>query len=343
MVEPKFKERFPNAEAALEAIPASPMRLPKANFSQTSLEFTAIQLGEKLTQAIAINNPVPETMLSGRWEVAPHRQDPPHTPDAHTWISFQPATFEANRAEFQITVDTSKLMAHQTYIRKILLHSNSLPETHSLTLQVQTAPMPIKTQKLPLGILALLGLFSLVVVGIISWSVSTSKTFLETPLTAGIGAMAGAAVGWEAAAWLMATAGATTGAKAGFVAGVVTGIIASIMVLTGTVVTGGTAALTGALGGLISGVIIGVATGIAVEKLMATGLGEQFSIWLSLLSAAVGSTLGIGLAVGLLNPLVIWAVVGTSLPWATMIIHLNLRRTRLIGDYRRSERHLIKP
>ena len=343
MVEPRLKERFPNAEAALEAIPAYPMRLPKANFSHTSLEFTAMQLGEKLTQAIAIHNRVPETMLLGKWEVAPHPQDPPHTPDYHTWISFEPVTFEANRAECQITVDTRKLMADQTYTRKILLHSNSLPETHSLTLQVQTAPMPIRTEKLPVGILALQGLFALVVAVIVSWSVSTSETFVGSPVAATVGGMAGAAVGWEAAAWLMATAGATTGAKAGFIAGVVTGIVASIMVFTGDMVTGGTAALTGAAGGLIGGVIMGVATGIAVEKLMAREFGEQFAIWLSLLSAAVGSTIGIGLAVGFFNSLVIWAVVGTGLPWVMMIIHLKLQRTRLIAEYRRSERYLIKP
>ncbi|NES18565.1 MAG: serine/threonine protein kinase [Symploca sp. SIO3E6] len=343
MVEPKLQERFPHAEAALEAIPASPMRLPKANFSQTSLEFTAIQLGEKLTQAIAIHNRVPETMLSGIWEVAPHPQDPPHTPDYHDWISLEPATFAANQTECHITVNTSKLMAGQTYTRKILLHSNTLPETHTLTLQVQTAPMPIRTEKLPVGILALQGIFSLVVAGIVSWSVSTSATFVEAPVAASIGGIAGAAVGWEAAAWLMATAGAITGAKAGFFAGVVAGIVASMMVLTGSVVTGGTTALTGALGGLIGGVIIGVATGIAVEKLMARGWDEGFTIWLSLLSAAVGSTLGIGLVAGFLNSLVIGAVVGTGLPWVAMMIHLNLRRTRLIAEYRRSERYLIKP
>ncbi|NEQ64058.1 MAG: protein kinase [Symploca sp. SIO2D2] len=343
MVEPKLQERFPNAEAALEAIPASPMRLPKANFSQTNLKFTAIQLGEKLTQAIAIHNRVPETMLSGRWEVAPHPQDPPHTPDYHAWITLEPATFVANQAECHITVNTSKLMADQTYTRKILLHSNALPETHALTLQVQTAPMPIKTEKLPVDILTLQGLFSLVVAGIVSWSVSTSATFVEAPVAASIGGIAGAAVGWEAAAWLMATAGAIIGAKAGFVAGVLTGIVASIMVLTGTVVTGGTTVLTGALGGLIGGVIIGVATGIAVENLIARGWGEEFTIWLSLLSAAVGSTIGIGLVAGFFNSLVIWALVGTGLPWLGMIIHLNLQRTRLIAEYRRSERYLIKP
>ena len=88
---------------------------------------------------------------------------------------------------------------------------------------------------------------------------------------------------------------------------------------------------------------MGVATGIAVEKLMAREFGEQFAIWLSLLSAAVGSTIGIGLAVGFFNSLVIWAVVGTGLPWVMMIIHLKLQRTRLIAEYRRSERYLIKP
>ena len=77
LVEPRLKDRYPNALAALEAIPSSPLRPPEAQFSKTSLEFTATRLDSLLTQTVVITNPIPETILEGQWKVAPHPHDPP--------------------------------------------------------------------------------------------------------------------------------------------------------------------------------------------------------------------------------------------------------------------------
>jgi serine/threonine protein kinase len=151
MVEPRPQDRYPDAAAAIAALkPIDVSRLPKVRLERNHLEFTASEYGEKLTQIISISNPIPDTVLSGRWEVAPHPSDSPHTPYDHDWISFQSQKFEGNLAQCEITVDTSKLLSDRTYTRQILLHTNSSPDTHTLTLQLQTAPL-IKLQKMGFG------------------------------------------------------------------------------------------------------------------------------------------------------------------------------------------------
>ncbi len=66
MVQPPQKERFSNAELALEALkPLDIIRVPGVDFSGTVLEFKANRLGEKLTQSITVENPIPDTF----WKV----------------------------------------------------------------------------------------------------------------------------------------------------------------------------------------------------------------------------------------------------------------------------------
>jgi serine/threonine protein kinase len=143
MVEPKPHQRYPNAAAALLALkPVDVNSLPKVRLSKESLEFTASEFGEKVTQIIGVSNPIPDTVLAGRWEVVPHVSDPPHTPYDHAWISFQPMRFESNQAECKITVDTSRLRAGEIYSRQIILRTNSEPDTHAIDVKVQTAPLP---------------------------------------------------------------------------------------------------------------------------------------------------------------------------------------------------------
>ncbi|MDD1420516.1 serine/threonine protein kinase [Dolichospermum sp. ST_sed1] len=172
MVQPKQKDRFTNAEAALESLkPLDVIRVPGVDFSETVLEFEANRLGEKLTRDITIENPIPDTLLEGKWEVAPHPQDPPHTPDHHAWISVKPAQFSGNHIRFQVQVDTSKLMADKQYKRQLILHSNAYPASHTLMVKVQTAALPIEKRQLPYW--RLIAMFLLVVVAAMSitWSI----------------------------------------------------------------------------------------------------------------------------------------------------------------------------
>ncbi|WP_424100563.1 protein kinase domain-containing protein [Moorena producens] len=343
MVEPQLENRYPNARAALAAIPTDPICLPKVDLSHSSLEFTGTSLGKKLTHSIWIKNPIPETTLTGKWEVAPHLHDPPHTPDYHSWISFEPATFEGNQVECKITIDTGKLMADKTYYRQVLLQTNSSPKTYSLDINLKTAPIPITRKKLPYPYLALLLLFAVAVDWIIASSLLIYGTLMGISATPGFSTLAGAAVGLELAAWLTTTAGRTSGAMAGGTAGILVGIVTWVTALTGLVATAEATTVVGAVAGLVGGLISGVAIGIVVEKFMDRGLTRNFSIWLSLVSTAFGSSLGLIFILGLLDPLVPAAVVVTGIPLVAMITYIPLQRARKIAEYRQAERKLIQP
>lgn len=208
MVQPKQKDRFTNAELALESLkPLDVIRVPAVDFSETVLEFKAYKLGEKLRRDITIKNSIPDTLLEGKWEVAPHPQDPPHTPDTHAWISVKPAQFSRNHIHCQVEVDTSKLMADKRYKRQLILHSNAYPASHTLTVKVQTAALPIEKIKLPYG--RLIAMFLLVVVAAMSitWRVYNRLNLDEAveEAVAVVGVSQAEAVG-EAVVWAVAWA-----------------------------------------------------------------------------------------------------------------------------------------
>ena len=164
MVAPRLQDRHPSAADALTALESLDVSsLPKVRIERDRIQFTATEYGEILTQTIAISNPIPDTILCGRWEVAPHPLDPPHTPYDHSWISFEPQAFESNNIQCKIAVDTSQLLASQTYNRQIILRANSEPETHTIELQVTTSalPVPQKTNALSVRRLAFMCSFIL--------------------------------------------------------------------------------------------------------------------------------------------------------------------------------------
>ncbi|BAY24540.1 serine/threonine protein kinase [Calothrix sp. NIES-2100] len=153
MVKPDPKQRFPNAEEALKALVSisSLVRSPEVKLSQSVLEFIANRLGEKLTQIITIENSIPETILEGHLQVAPHHQDPPHTPDSHDWITITHQHFKKNQVQCKIIVNTSKLKADSLYQRRLLLQTNARQKPYQIDLKVYTAPAPIKIKPLPYG------------------------------------------------------------------------------------------------------------------------------------------------------------------------------------------------
>ncbi|MEG4857659.1 serine/threonine-protein kinase [Microcoleus sp. K1-B6] len=143
MVAPRLQDRYPSAADALTALKSLDVSsLPKVRIERDRIQFIATEYGEKVTQIVTVSNPIPDTILAGRWEVAPHPNDPPHTPYDHPYISFEPQKFEGNEVRCKITVDTSKLLASKTYHRQMILHVNSDPNTHEIEIQVKTAPLP---------------------------------------------------------------------------------------------------------------------------------------------------------------------------------------------------------
>jgi serine/threonine protein kinase len=163
IVQPDPKDRYPDAEAAFNAFkPLYVKRVPEAIVSSSVLDFTASKLGERMTQTLMVRNNVPETVLEGWWEVAPHPSDPPHTPNSHAWISFGSRKFSGNANECSIVVNTDKLMAGKVYKRKIFLRSNSSKDLEELALNIKTAEVPIKVNTLTINELIILLVLSLI-------------------------------------------------------------------------------------------------------------------------------------------------------------------------------------
>jgi serine/threonine protein kinase len=356
MVELKPKDRFPDAATALAALkPIYVNRVPEVKLNRSCLVFTAKKLGEKLTQTVTISNCVPDTLLESRWEVASHLSDPPHTPDSHKWIWFEQSNFASNRALCKITVDTSKLVANRTFEREILIHTNSQPETQVLTIKVNTAPVPIATKKLPYFSLALLVLFA------------ATATWVETRAWEGIVSKTGAM--GVAIAIFVSVFVAVLGVVAAVTSGVISSLVAKIRAKLGVplkaldtvaaVFFAGVAAMfVTAFGAEFRATDAAIAAFAAVDAIvfmtafegegvtqscLARGFSKTLAIGVSLLSAALGISLGIGLQLGFLNQLVMPAILGTSFPLLTMILYPPIERARRIAKYRKLEGHLIKP
>ncbi|MBW4691736.1 MAG: protein kinase [Lyngbya sp. HA4199-MV5] len=341
MVEPRLKERFPNALAALAAVPTSPLRPPDAQFSQATLEFHAARLGDRLTQAVTLTNPIPDTLLEGTWEISPHPHDPPT--DRYCWISITPATFADNQVECQVTVDTRKLMTGKTYHRKLLLYTNTLAKTYSLNLQIRTAAVPAASSPLPKGLLLLLGAVALIVNWLVASVVLSLGTVDKSASTAGFGAVVGTAIGLEFAAWLMRSAGGRTGSTTCTLAAIGVGVAALIGALASDLTTAGFVVVLGAGAGVVNGAVIGVMTGMTAEKLIVSDSPKATAIATALLIATVGSSIGLGFAIGFMNLAIFTVLLSSSLALGTLVSHLYLRRTNMLFAHRKTERYLIKP
>jgi serine/threonine protein kinase len=315
MLQPLQTDRYPNAELALEALkPLDVIRVAGVDFSETVLEFRAYKIGEKLRKDITIENPIPHTLLEGKWEVAPHPNDPPHTPDHHAWISVTPVQFSRNNIRCQVEVDTSPLMADKQYNRQLILHSNAYPASHTLTVKVQTAALPIEKRKINYWLL--IGLLVTVVVAatamiwsipylrILNFAVSSLVGFGFFLFCLSKGGAVSVAVFW-AMLWAVATA-------------VVTAVSVAV--------------------GLAVSVAVSVPVFWAVDFAV-----ESFTTVLMLLVLGFGISVGTGIMISFLNPFILLALTGTGLPALSMLLYPPLKQRKLIAKYRQSEESLIKP
>lgn len=339
MVEPRLKDRYADAATALaELQPLYVLRVPEIRLDKNCLVFRANRLRQKLTKTVNIHNLIPETLLEGKWEVAPHLNDPPHSPDAHAWITVSPASFQDNLIKCEIVVDTVRLAADKLYERTLLLHTNALPETHHLTIMVETAPLPLAIKQPPYKHIGKLLIFStvisLLVVGSLGWSQTTG----------GIIAIAFAAI---ATIW---GAGAKLGVRTWTWVGVVIGVAIMGLAIQAT------QAWSGAFFALIFGAFIGAGVGAAfgtwVDVIVTNLIDDDFleeltnareTLQQSLLSVVLGVILGAGLIVGFSNAYILLPFGVSSVALAGMLLYPSLKRRWLINRYRKSEKNLIQP
>lgn len=343
MVEPRPRDRFANAAEALAALPQA-LILPEVIFSETKLNLVSTRPGgDRLTHSLSLRNPIPQTLLEGRWEVAPHPHDPPHTPDHHVWISVSPAQFRGNETTCQITVDTSKLMDNKRYQRLLLLHTNALPKTYTLDLQVQTARSASHQSTPPLALLGLLSTVALCLTWLLGWVVPLLQVTLNAPPAAPFLTAIGAGIGLEVAAWMLGAAGSTAGAAAGVLAGLVIGGCTLVMLPLVAGMAMGLGAIATLATGIGFGTLGGLALGLVVEAMVEQRFRRSYSFWIALLTLAVGSAVGLGLRVGFVQPLVMTTLMSTTLPLGGLLLHLPLKQAQLMSNYRRSDQFLIKP
>lgn len=344
MVEPRLKDRYPNAVTALEYIPASSICLPEVHISQTAFDFNAKRLGEVLTQNITIKNPMADVLLQGTWDVEARPSDYKPGTLEHSWITIEPQTFESNCAECQLRVDSSRLMADKTYRRKLLLHTNAVPETYTFLLQVKTAPIPIRVEYIAHRPLILLFLATLFLARGNFWFITESSLFSENLSIGFLSNAIGAVLGLEAAAWTLGMAGASVGVAASSIAGGVLGAATFFAAwLTLDTLTGDLQSVVfGTVWGMVMGWIAGIATGVATEKLLERNASKPFAIQLVILAIASAITFALAFSLGFGNLIALLGLTVTTLPLLALLIHTPLRRTRLISLYRARERHLVR-
>ncbi|MEI6430213.1 MAG: serine/threonine-protein kinase [Pseudanabaena sp. ELA607] len=346
MVAPDPSKRFADAATALEGLkPLYVVRVPEVKFfkdgvefdsSKTVLEFKANKLGEKLTQTITLKNSIPETVLEGYWEVAPHPHDPPHTPDSHAWISFNKQKFQGNHVNCEITVDNSQLRAGLKGSRQLVLHSNSNQGQTNFTLDIATAnPLP----KIPLSLYF--------------WEAFYFSFVLASGTLAVVGAVAVAlAFLAETVAVALAVAMALAMALAGTLAGTLAVAVAVAVAVAGTVAAALALTVAAALAGGLAGAVAGDKLNKQYKSLPAA---KSPLFWLRFWSRYVLALLcggGLGMSVfgsGLIKGFFIPA---TMIPIVTIasgagLVYLTilpmLQRQSQLAAYRKKEQHLIKP
>jgi serine/threonine protein kinase len=338
MVEPKLNDRFPNAAVALAAMPKSPIRVPEVHLSQSTVVVKADRLGDVLTQIVSIANPIPNTVLEGAWEIAPHPSDP--SPDLYRWFTVEPATFVGNQLDCEVTIATDRLMAGKVYSRKLLLHTNTSATTHALNLQVQTMQVPLTSRILSKNLLGLLGLGCLSLGWLVGWGMKLVGAGALASVE--FGAILGGAIGLEGVAWVMRSLGWQTSATASTVAAVALGGAMFLQAWSGSIAAIGSAVILGAGIGVSSGALGGLATGTAIERMLMKGEPKRFAIALSVLCAVMGSSLGLTCGFGLVNGgmLVVFGVSSFAL---LVLLILQLRWARSMFSRGKSRRFLIKP
>ncbi|EKV00941.1 serine/threonine protein kinase [Leptolyngbya sp. PCC 7375] len=348
MVQPRLSDRFENASDALDNIPEHGLRQPQAKFSQSTINLVATNRGELLTTAITLNNSVPETTLTGHWQVAPHSSDPTFNNAYHSWIQFSPTEFHGNDITTQLQIDTSQLMSGQTYQRNLLLRSNAQEALYSLNLNVQTAPMPLlKPQGSPYPSLLVL----LATCWVTVWILAALAPEYEV-ITPGIRnvlillALFGNSLGMQIGGWLLHEVSLKSPAAriitiAGAIAVALVAPLCLLLDITATDYV--TSAITVGLG-IISGSVIGVIDGLTIDRFWQRGFQPKFSLGLALLTGLLGTSLGLVQGLALSGPWITFGLIANVIAIGTMLTYMPIQQAKAIALYRRNvERSLIRP
>ena len=348
MVQPRLGERFENAATALESIPDHGLRQPQARFSQSNLALNARTRGETLTAAITLTNAVPQTTLTGSWQVAPHQSDPAAADNGHSWIQFLPTHFSGNNVTTHIQIDTSKLMTGETYERTLLLKSNAHQTVSSFNLAVQTAPLPfLRNHGSPYRLIAGLLLACWIAVWVLTSLIPDYDPSLSRIGNALIVlATFGNGLGWQIAGWLLHEAKLDSPAARITMMGgaVAVGLVAPLCLILNLAAPDAlTSAMTIGLG-LVGGSLLGVINGLTINRFWQRGFKPKFAVGLSLLTGCLGMLLGLVHGLAISNPWIIFGLIANAVGVGVMLVYLPIERAQSVALYRRNvEQRLIRP
>ncbi|MDB9527493.1 serine/threonine-protein kinase [Oscillatoria sp. CS-180] len=345
MAEPRVKDRYPNAREALKSLPTASIHPPEVQMSQANFTIQANRIGEVITRTVDVTNVVPEILLSGHWEVQKHPQDPKMPNGNHAWLEITPSTFEGNRVPCQISIDTRKLMAGETYQRTLLLHTNAFPQTYSIPLQVQTASIPVQNSSVSFYPILALFFFVLMACRILLWAALPASLLPQAVGVTSFGLLLGTVGGLQGSAWTLQGARIYLGSQlASFLsiflaAATLTGVGMVIDGLAGSWDT----ILAGLIPGTIGGWLLGLGLGLTTEKLLEAHVPKAEAIALALTTLFLALAVALGLLLGfgqwqILLPLTVSAMVLGSL-----LVHAPLKRAKRIAAYRQMERNHIRP
>lgn len=346
ITEPRFSERFTNAQEALQCLPRSPIYPPTIQLSQCDIQLKATALDERLLHPVTITNPISEVCVTGQWEIRPHPNDPVSSCGQHPWIKIEPMMFERNQVTCSIVIDTSKLMAGASYNRTLLLHTNATPQTYSIPLTIHTAPIPIRSAKISPYPLIVLSIVTLLIVHL-SFQVVLPNGNLLSERTEAIvlGLSMGMVVGLQGAAWTLRHAGITLGSQLPTVATACVGIptLISVWLLLDHLSGTWNSLLTSFLPGIFSGWLLGLAQGITAERLSTNQVPKGLAIALVLLTGLFSASLAFEFLVGVDNLAISFIAIASLIGLLSLLLNSPLNHAKRIASYRKLERNRILP
>lgn len=151
MVEPNLRDRFADAQTALQALqPLQVVAKAQVCLSQSAIRLLAKPQGTPLSTVIRIRNPAPDTVLQGRCRITRLSYDD------GAWISLEPTHFIQNEVTIRLSFDTNRLKADATYIRELVVESNGERSVIAVPICIQTQALAPPPRTLPIARLALL-------------------------------------------------------------------------------------------------------------------------------------------------------------------------------------------
>lgn len=346
MVESRLSERFPNAQAALDAIPASPMLFPKVSLSTSHICLESGQIGEALTHTVKVTNSVLGTSLRGRWRLQAQQRKSANLALLPPWLQITPINVDDNDIDCFIEVDTSQLIAEAVYNRTLILETNAFPQQYSLSLEIHTAPLPITKYRLSFRAVFYLFISVLFITYFMVRAALPEIAYFTNDLKiSGIGLIAGTLISLQGAAWTLRYAGMSFGAQMTTLIVIFSSIAIlstlwhSLEALTGSL----DIVVSGFIPGIMGGWLGGLCLGWFMEKLLRETASKPFAIATGLTTTLLAASAALSLQTALSSPLSLLLTTGSLIVLLSLIVNQPLNYARRVADYRKREKGLIQP